>query len=95
MYGIFVRYFPIAFLFAAVAMFTRIQVWSVETRIQIAIFVILAACYEWLGKPALGHSANRAAFVANAIAATIGILLARWHLEGLCPGVHQPLCLLN
>lgn len=55
-----------------------------HSRLQIAVFVALAAMIE-LSAGDLGYRANWWRFALNAIGATCAIIAVRFHLEGLPP----------
>jgi hypothetical protein len=65
----------------------------VPTRVQIAGFLILAAGYAWLIRPAPGPRTRVTGFLVNAGMVVFAMSAVRWHIEGLCPGRYQPMCL--
>lgn len=79
--------------FGAVATISRQTILSVETRVQILAFVILAVLYELAARPHFGQRSRGLGVAVNAGLATAAILATRWHLEGLCPGVRRAGCL--
>lgn len=78
--------------FAAAAALARHTFLTVETRIQIVIFIVLAVIHEWLVRPAIGQRSQFLSASINAGLAAAAILATRWHLEGLCPGVKKAAC---
>lgn len=64
----------IAISFAVVAVAVRSHLLSVETRIQIAGFVIAAAVCEYIVGPRLGSRSSSFWFASNAMMAVLGLL---------------------
>jgi hypothetical protein len=79
--------------FGVVAALSRHTAVWIETRIQILVFIILAAIYEWALRPTIGQRPQLVGLAINAALAAAAILATRWHLEGLCPGVIRAGCL--
>lgn len=76
----------IGFSFAAAL--TRYLIFDIETRMQIAAFVVLAAVWGWTNR-----RSGLVGFIVNSVASAAAIIAVRWWLEGLCPGVHVVACL--
>jgi hypothetical protein len=87
------KFIAAAVCFIVLAAVTRDTLRLVETRIQIAGFVTVAAAYEWWLRPRLGRLPSKGAFLVNALLATAALLGVRWQLEGLCPGYRRIHCL--
>lgn len=83
----------VATTFLAAAIATRALVLSIETRLQLLGFVVLAAAYESRSRPALGIKPRLSGFAINAVVAIIGVVVVRWQVEGLCPGLKQSRCI--
>jgi hypothetical protein len=64
----------------------------VQTRTHIIGFIIVAACCELVIRPRLHQRPSLAWFGINVAFAVAAILMTRWHIEGLCPGLHQAKC---
>jgi hypothetical protein len=82
----------VATTFFAAAIAARALVLSIETRLQLLGFVVLAAAYELRSRPGLGIKPSLSGFAINAAVAMIGVILVRWQVEGLCPGLKQSRC---
>ena len=88
-----IRYLVAAIVFGAAAALTRSQIWDVPTRLQITAFLLLAAGYAWFGNPASSRGVRIIGFLINAGVVIAAMSAVRWHIEGLCPGRYQPMCL--
>lgn len=82
-----------AVVFGIAAALSRYVFTVVETRIQTLTFIYFAASYEWVARPLFGQKPNLLRAVLNASAATTAIIVVRWRLEGLCPGLYQAGCI--
>lgn len=82
----------VAACFVVLAAVTRDTLRLVETRIQVAVFVAIAAGYEWAMRPRLGRKPTSTGFLINATLAIAALLGMRWQLEGLCPGYRRIHC---
>jgi hypothetical protein len=83
----------VATTFLATSIAARALVLSIETRFQLLGFAVLAAAYELRSRPALGIKPCLSGFAINAAVAMIGVILVRWQVEGLCPGLRQSRCI--
>lgn len=71
----------------------RLAFQATHTRLQILVVCLLAIAIDRLIKPFFDLAPSRTWAAAAAAAGTAGLLLARWHLEGLCPHHHLRYCL--
>lgn len=69
--------------FAVAGAGTRLVLVNVETRLQIAVFWIIALAVAFAGRRWWRKSNWTTVFLANGVAATVGIVAARTALEGL------------
>lgn len=74
--------------FGVVAMSTRYLIFDLETRKQIAAFIVIAAVWGWMDR-----RSGLTGFFINAAVAAAAIIAVRWQLEGLCPGSQVAGCL--
>lgn len=83
----------IVIVFALLGVASRLAFQTTETRLQILGSWILALAVDRIGKPAIALKPSRTWCALAAAAASAGMLLVRWHLEGLCPHRYAPHCL--
>jgi hypothetical protein len=73
--------------FGIAAMAIRFLFQSVESRLQIAVFWLLALALELVLRPSANARPRWIHVVFNGIAATIAIVAVKWSMEGLPPAL--------
>lgn len=73
-----------AALFAFCGAFSRLTFQLIETRWQIAVFVVVAALLE-LGASNRGGQPSWLRFAANSVSVTCAIIAVKWYIEGVSP----------